>query len=58
MTPFATGDVYLNFTGAEGPDRIIAGYGADNYTRLAAVKAEYDPANVFHINHNITPART
>jgi FAD/FMN-containing dehydrogenase len=56
MQPFATGDVYLNFTGTEGRDRIIAGFGADNYRRLANVKAEYDPTNIFHINHNIAPA--
>jgi FAD/FMN-containing dehydrogenase len=56
MRPFATGDVYLNFIGDEGKDRVIAGFGAENYQRLAAVKAEYDPDNVFRLNHNIEPA--
>jgi FAD/FMN-containing dehydrogenase len=56
MKPFATGAVYLNFTGEEGEDRIVAGYGRENYDRLAKVKAEFDPQNVFHLNHGITPA--
>ncbi|WP_068053420.1 FAD-binding oxidoreductase [Nocardia xishanensis] len=56
MQPFATGAVYLNFIGDEGMDRVIAGYGRQNYTRLAAVKLEYDPRNVFHLHHNIHPA--
>lgn len=51
----ATGDVYLNFIGDEGRDRVIAGFGRDNYERLAAVKASYDPNNVFRLNHNIEP---
>jgi FAD/FMN-containing dehydrogenase len=55
MKPFATGAVYLNFIGDEGEDRIVAGYGEDNYARLAAVKAEFDPDNVFHLHHNIKP---
>jgi FAD/FMN-containing dehydrogenase len=54
MKPYATGDVYLNFTGDEGEGRIHAGFG-DAYDRLAAVKAEWDPDNVFRQNHNVKP---
>ncbi len=53
--PWATGAVYLNFIGDEGTERIVAGLGQDNYDRLATIKAEYDPDNVFHLNHNIAP---
>ena len=53
---WATGEVYLNFIGDEGQDRVVAGYGEDNYARLAAVKSEYDPDNVFRLHHNVEPA--
>jgi FAD/FMN-containing dehydrogenase len=55
MRPWATGGVYLNFVGDEGADRVAAGYGQANYDRLARVKAEYDPDNLFHLHHNIKP---
>ncbi|WP_236700386.1 BBE domain-containing protein [Allosalinactinospora lopnorensis] len=56
MRRWSTGDVYLNFIGDEGEQRILSAFGADNYRRLAAVKRRYDPDNVFHRNHNIKPA--
>ncbi|TLW91001.1 FAD-binding oxidoreductase [Saccharomonospora piscinae] len=56
VRPWGTGDTYLNFIGDEGQDRIVAGYGERNYRRLAEVKAEYDPDNVFHRWHAIVPA--
>jgi FAD/FMN-containing dehydrogenase len=56
MKPFSTGAVYLNFVGDEGQDRVVAGFGKDNYDRLARLKGEWDPANVFHLNQNIKPA--
>ncbi|MCJ1679760.1 FAD-binding oxidoreductase [Streptomyces sp. APSN-46.1] len=56
VQPWSTGAVYLNFIGDEGADRVVAGLGAENTRRLAAVKREYDPDNVFRFNHNIKPA--
>jgi FAD/FMN-containing dehydrogenase len=52
---FSTGGTYVNFlTEEEGADRIHAAYGA-NYLRLARVKAEWDPDNLFRQNKNIPP---
>jgi FAD/FMN-containing dehydrogenase len=55
MSPHAIEGVYLNFIPNEGEDRLVAGYGRENYDRLARVKGEYDPDNVFHLHHNIRP---
>lgn len=56
LKPWASGSTYLNFIGDEGGDRVVAGFGPENYQRLAAVKAQYDPDNFFRLNHNIKPA--
>jgi FAD/FMN-containing dehydrogenase len=56
LKPWSSGAVYLNFIGDEGEERVVAGFGQENYLRLAKVKAQYDPENVFRLNHNIKPA--
>ena len=56
IAPYTTGGVWLNFVGDEGEGRIRAAFGDENYARLARVKAEFDPSNVFHGNQNIRPA--
>ena len=48
--------VYVNFLGDEGPERLRAAYPGATWDRLAAVKARYDPDNLFTSNHNVTPA--
>jgi FAD/FMN-containing dehydrogenase len=47
---------YVNFVGDEGPARVRAAYPGATWDRLRAVKARYDPDNVFHRNANIPPA--
>jgi hypothetical protein len=55
LHPYSAGGSYVNMMMEEGEDRVRASYGA-NYDRLAQVKAEYDPGNLFHVNQNIKPA--
>jgi len=56
LRPFTAGRTYINFqTDDEEEDRVKASYGA-NFTRLAELKATYDPDNVFRSNRNIKPA--
>jgi FAD/FMN-containing dehydrogenase len=57
MGRHSTGGLYLNFPGLgeEKEELVKAGYGV-NYDRLAALKAKYDPTNLFRMNLNITPA--
>ena len=53
--PFNMEGAYVNFMDTdEGDKRIEFSYG-DNYRRLSAIKAKYDPANLFRVNQNIKP---
>jgi len=54
LHPYSAGGAYVNFMMDEGDERIKATYG-DNYERLAAIKAKYDPNNLFRVNQNIKP---
>ncbi|MFL5761410.1 MAG: FAD-binding oxidoreductase [Thermomicrobiales bacterium] len=59
MQPFAAGGVYVNYLGDardEGAGRVRDAYGAAKYDRLTALKATYDPTNLFRVNQNIAPA--
>jgi FAD/FMN-containing dehydrogenase len=48
--------VYVNFLDSDDDaSRVREAYGDRTYQRLADVKAEYDPDNVFHHNKNIEP---
>jgi FAD/FMN-containing dehydrogenase len=55
VRPYTMGTGYVNFQQQETGERVRAMYGA-NYDRLARVKAQYDPENVFSVNQNIVPA--
>jgi hypothetical protein len=55
LHPYSAGGAYVNMMMDEGQERVRASY-RDNYARLARIKADYDPDNVFRINQNIRPA--
>jgi FAD/FMN-containing dehydrogenase len=59
LHPYSAGGAYVNMmmdAGDEGADRVRASY-RDSYDRLATIKAQYDPGNLFRVNQNIKPAQ-
>ena len=56
LQPFSDGSRYLNFAGLqeEGQPMMQAAFGP-TYERLRALKREWDPTNLFHLNQNIVP---
>jgi len=56
LHPHSAGAGYVNFLmGDEGQERVPGTY-RTNYERLVRVKGQYDPGNLFRVNHNIVPA--
>src|SRR5215218_5988726 len=54
LEPFATG-MYVNSMSDEGAAGVARAYSPAKLARLRALKAAYDPDNVFHLNQNIAP---
>ena len=55
LKPFSTGGNYVNFQTEDEADSRTAESYRTNYERLEAVKARYDPTNLFRVNRNIRP---
>ena len=55
-TGATTGNIYGNVIQVPNVDRHRKAHGEENWARLTRIKAQYDPENVFHRNHNIPPA--
>lgn len=55
LAPYSRG-VYVNFTSDDSAERIRAAYTDEQWTRLSALKAKYDPTNFFDRNANIPPS--
>jgi hypothetical protein len=56
MAPYSDGSRYLNFAGfqEEGDEMMRKAFGAQ-YEKLAALKRQYDPENLFQLNQNVKP---
>ena len=54
LAPHVSG-AYANFLSSATAEDVAAIYPVETYQRLAAVKRQYDPGNLFARNHNIRP---
>ena len=54
LRPFDSGRRYLNFTESRVDPSVF--YSAESYARLRALRARYDPGELFTANHPIPPA--
>lgn len=54
LEPYASDGVYVNLLDQDEDERIPAAYG-EWYGRLRDLKSEWDPENLFRLNHNIEP---
>jgi FAD/FMN-containing dehydrogenase len=57
LAPWTTGGVYVNAIGGDVTDaRKEAAFGGrEKLERLRALKREWDPENLFRLNHNVAP---
>ena len=56
LRPHASGSGgYVNFIADDDEERVREAYGAEKYARLSAIKARWDPDNLFCHNANIGP---
>jgi hypothetical protein len=56
LQPLSMPSRYVNFDSEADPDRVRASYGNEIYDRLARLKRQYDPNNLFRRNQNVRPA--
>ena len=56
LAPHVSG-AYANFLSSATEEDVAAIYPTQTYQRLAAVKRQYDPGNLFARNHNVRPGR-
>lgn len=57
MAPFGVGGMYTNYMPADSTvEDVESAYGSANFARLRAIKAQYDPENVFDGYQPIPPA--
>jgi FAD/FMN-containing dehydrogenase len=57
MEEFGVGATFPNFIEPdEGKQRLLQSFGPEKYERLAQLKREWDPDNLFKLNQNIAPA--
>lgn len=54
LAPHVSG-AYANFLASATEEDVAAIYPTETYERLAAVKRQYDPGNLFAHNHNVRP---
>jgi len=56
IEPHLTGGTYINFEPDDDEAKVRAGYSADKYAKLVAIKDAWDPDNLFRENLNIKPS--
>src|SRR5262245_22861046 len=56
MKPWSSGRQYLNMLDEDRVERVAAAYGPEKFAELQALKAKWDPANLFCHNQTIPPA--
>jgi hypothetical protein len=57
LRPHVPGGVFLNFmTGGEAKERMEDAYLPESYARLVALKAKYDPQNLFRFSYQLVEA--
>jgi FAD/FMN-containing dehydrogenase len=55
LAPHLAARRWLNYLGDDQADEAIRAAYGPNYDQLSEIKRRHDPANIFHLNHNIAP---